>query len=102
MRKLTIKGSPINEIIKIFQVLRYGFLRKKSLTTIEWCCSPENIKGLEVTKVNKEVWRKTAHKTKTFEIRFQHLIILKYLTVASYMGNQHFENRPERDQAEVK
>ena len=65
---------------------------------------PENTEGLEVTKVNKEVWRKTAHKTKTFDIRFQYLqdLILKSLTVASYLGNQLFENRLERDQATIK
>ena len=65
---------------------------------------PENIEGFEVTKVNKELWRKIAHKTKTFDIRFRHLqdLILKYLTVISYMGNQVFENRLERGQTKIK
>ena len=41
---------------------------------------------------------------KTFDIRFQHLpdLILKFLTVISYKGNQVFEKRLERDQAKIK
>ena len=46
---------------------------------------------------------KIAHKTKTFNVKFQYLqdLILKFLTVFSYMGNQLFENRLERDQAKI-
>ena len=65
---------------------------------------PQNIEGLEVIKVNKKVWRKIAHETKSFDIRFQHLqdLILKSLTFASYMGKQLFKNRLERDLAKIK
>ena len=66
--------------------------------------TPENIEGFEVTKVNKDVWRNIVHKTKTFDIRFQHLqdLISKSLTAVSYMGNQLFENGFEREQAKIK
>ena len=67
-----------------------AFSRKKSLKYYGMILlPPENIEGLEVTKLNKEFWRKIAHETKTFDIRFQHLqgLILKSMTVVSYMGN---------------
>ena len=40
---------------------------------------PENIEGLEVNKVNIEVWRNVSHSTKHSDIRFQNLqnLILK-------------------------
>ena len=34
---------------------------------------PENIEGLEVKKVNIEVWRKISHNTKHSDIRFKNL-----------------------------
>ena len=104
--KTDIKGPPINEkLTKIFEDLTYGIFKEKTLgKLLNDITSPENIEGLEVTKVNKEVWGKVPHKTKTFDIRFPHLqdLILKSLTVLSYMGNQFFENRLERDQAKIK
>ena len=40
---------------------------------------PENIEGLEVSKVNIKVWRRISYSTKHSDIRFQNLqkLILK-------------------------
>ena len=89
---------------KIFQDLTYGIFKEEKLEKLFNIAPQENIEGLEVIKVNEEVWRKIAHKTKIFNVRFQHLqdLILKSLTVVSYMENQLFEKRIEREHAKIK
>ena len=73
--KTDIEGPSINEnLTKIFQDLTYGIFKEEKLETLlNDIVPPENIERSEVTKVNKEAWQKIAHKTKTFDIRSQHL-----------------------------
>ena len=48
---------------------------------------PENTEGLEVNKINIEVWRKISHSTKQSDIRFQNLqnLILKYQNIICFL-----------------
>ena len=48
---------------------------------------PENIEGLEVSKVNIEVWRKISHSAKHSDIQFQNLqnLILKTQSIICFL-----------------
>ena len=48
---------------------------------------PENIEGLEVNKVNVEVWRKDSHSTKHSDIRFENLqnMIFKNQSIVCFL-----------------
>ena len=65
--KTDINGPPINEkLTNIFQDLTYGIFKVEKLEKLlNDIASPENMEGLEVNKVNDDVWTKIAHKTKT-------------------------------------
>ena len=51
---------------------------------------PENLESLDVTKVNKEVWLKISHGTKSFDLSFQKLqdLILKSICITSNLANE--------------
>ena len=57
---------------KVTQDLIWGIYRTEKFEQVmEENFPPENIEGLEVNKVNIEVWRKISHSAKHSDIRFQ-------------------------------
>ena len=56
---------------------------------------PENLESLDVTKVNKEVWLKIAHDTKSFDLSFQKLqdLISKSICITSHLANKLYGAR---------
>ena len=56
---------------------------------------PENLESLDVTKVNKEVWLKISHGTKSFDLSFQKLqdLILKSICIASTLASEVYGAR---------
>ena len=74
------KGPTIDQRLTVFQDLAWGiFKQEKWDQVISDTIPPENLESLDVTKVNKEVWLKIFHGTKSFDLRFQKLqdLILK-------------------------
>ena len=75
------KGPTIDQrLTNVFQDLAWGiFKQEKWDQVISGTIPPENLESLDVTKVNKEVWLKIFHGTKSFDLRFQKLqdLILK-------------------------
>ena len=73
---------------KVTQDLIWGIYRTEKFEQVmEEIFPPENIEGLEVNKVNIEVWRKISHSTKHSDIRFQNLqnLILKNQSIICFL-----------------
>ena len=56
---------------------------------------PENLKSLDMTKVNKEVWLKIYHGIKSFDLSFQKLpdLILISICTTSNLSNELYGAR---------
>ena len=80
-KKVVQKRPHIDQrLANVFQDLAWGiFKQEKWDQVISGTILPENLESLDVTKVNKEVWLKIFHGTKSFDLRFQKLqdLILK-------------------------
>ena len=78
------EGPPIHpKLHKILQGLIWGIFKKEKIeSVIEENLPPKN---LEPTKVNLEVWNKISYKTKSIDIRQEHIqsYILKALIVTT-------------------
>ena len=69
-----------SEKLQVTQDLIWGIYRTEKFEQVmEGIFPPENIEGLEVSKVNIKVWKKISYSTKHSDIRFQNLqkLILK-------------------------
>ena len=56
----------------MLQDLAWGiFKQEKWDQVISGTIPPENLESLDVTKVNKEVWLKISHGTKSFDLSFK-------------------------------
>ena len=74
----------------MFQDLAWGiFKQEKWDQVISGIILPENFELLDVTKINKEVWLKISHGTKSFDLSFQKLqdLILKSVCITSNLAN---------------
>ena len=69
------KGPPTDQgLANVFQDLAWRiFKQEKWDQGISGTILPENLESLDVTKVNKEVWLKISHGTKSFDLSFQKL-----------------------------
>ena len=69
-KKVVQKGPPIDQrLANVFQDLAWGiFKQEKWDQVISGTIPPENLESLDVTKVNKEVWLKISHGTKSFDL----------------------------------
>ena len=101
LEKCEERGPCLNEnIAQLFQNLVYNDINVEKLENLfKEVLPPENINGLEASKVNSEVWRQIAHQTKSFDLKLQNLqkIILKPLSVLNNTANTLYEHRPEKD-----
>ena len=72
-KKVVQKEPPIDQrVANVFQDLAWGsFKQEKWDQVISDTIPPENLESLDVTKVNKEVWLKIFHGTKSFDLRFK-------------------------------
>ena len=80
----------------MFQDLVWGiFKQEKWDQVISGTIPPENLESLDVTKVNKEVWLKISHGTKSFDLSFQKLqdLILKSICITSNLTNELYGAR---------
>ena len=80
----------------MFQDLVWGiFKQEKWDQVISGTIPPENLESLDVTKVNKEVWLKISHGTKSFDLSFQKLqdLILKSICITSNLANELYGAR---------
>ena len=80
----------------MFQDLVWGiFKQEKWDQVISGTIPPENLESLDVTKVNKEVWLKISHGTKSFDLSFQKLqdLILKSICITSNLANEFYGAR---------
>ena len=75
LEKCEERGPPLNEnIARLFQNLVYNDKNVEKLENLlKKVLPPENINGLEAKKVNSEIWRQIAHKTKSFDLKLQNL-----------------------------
>lgn len=91
-KKVILKGPPIDQrLASIFQDLAWGIFKQEKWDQVaNDTLPPENIDSLEVTKVNKEVWSKISHSTKSFDLTFQKLqdLILKSFCITSTVANE--------------
>ena len=74
-KKVVQKGPPLDRRLpNVFQDLAWGiFKQEKWDKVISGTIPPENLESLDVTKINKEVWLKISHGTKSFDLSFQKL-----------------------------
>ena len=79
-------GPPVNEkLCRIFQELIWGIHREEKMKDArENTLTPSNIKGLQVNRVNPEIWREMSHVTKTNDLKLQNL---QALLLKSYDAN---------------
>ena len=91
------KGPPTDQgLANVFQDLAWGiFKQEKWDQVISGTIPPENLESLDVTKVNKEVWLKISHGTKSFDLSFQKLqdLILKSICITSNLANELYGAR---------
>ena len=96
-KKVVQKGPPIDQrLANVFQDLAWGsFKQEKRDQVISGTIPPENLESLDVTKVNKEVWLKISHGTKSFDLSFQKLqdLILKSICITSNLANEFYGAR---------
>ena len=88
-------GPPVNEkSCKIFQELIWGIHKegKKMKDLSENTLAPSNIKGLQVNRVNTEIWREMSHVTKTKYLKLQNLqaLLLKSMMLTTNVAEQLF------------
>ena len=80
----------------MLQDLAWGiFKQEKWDQVISDTIPPENLESLDVTKVNKEMWLKISHGTKSFDLSFQKLqdLILKSICITSNLANEFYGAR---------
>ena len=80
----------------MFKDLAWGiFKQEKWDQVVSDTIPPENLESLDVTKVNKEVWVKIAHDTKSFDLSFQKLqdLISKSICITSNLANKLYGAR---------
>ena len=96
-KKVVQKGPPIDQqLANVFQDLAWGiFKQEKWDQVISGIILPENFELLDVTKINKEVWLKISHGTKSFDLSFQKLqdLILKSICIASTLASELYGAR---------
>ena len=65
------KGSPLNEkLTKFFQDLTWTNTKPKKIDNLlKSVLLPQNIKGLELNKVNIEIWRTISLQTKSADLK---------------------------------
>ena len=101
LEKCEKRGPPLNEnIAKLFENVEYNNINIEKLENfLHEILPPENINGLEANKVNSEIWRQTAHQTKSFDLKLQNLqkLILKSLSMLNKSTNILYEQRSEKD-----
>ena len=88
------------KIASIFQNLIYNDINiEKHEVLLKETLPPENLDGLEPTRVNTVIWGKIAHQTKRFDLKLQNLqmLVLKSLSILSTTANKLYENRSEND-----
>ena len=95
------KGPPVHlKLHKIMQDLIWGIFKKDKLeSVIEKNLPPKHLENLDPTKVNPEVWNKISHKTKSIDIRQQHIqsYILKVLIVATKNVDKIFQAKKNKE-----
>ena len=95
------KGPPVHlKLHKIMQDLIWGIFKKDKLeSVIEKNLPPKHSENLDPTKVNPEVWNKISHKTKSIDIRQQHIqsYILKGLIVATKNVDKIFQAKKNKE-----
>ena len=65
------KGPPIDQ--RLANVFQQIFKQEKWDQVISGTIPQENLESFDVTKINKEVWLKISHGTKSFDLSFQKL-----------------------------
>ena len=100
------RGSPIfsEKLQKLTQDLIWGIYRTEKFEQVmEENFSPESIEGLEVSKVNTEVWRKILHSTKHSDIRLQNLqnMILKNQSINCFLLESLYKGTKLTDPLEL-
>ena len=87
-------GPPVNEeLCKIFQDLIWGIHKEEKMKDVsENILAPSNIKGLQVNRVNPEIWREMSHETKTNDLKLQRLqaLLLKSMMLTTNAAEQLF------------
>ena len=87
-------GPPVNEkLCKIFQDLIWGIHKEEEMKDVSVnILAPSNIKGLQVNRVNPEIWREMSHETKTNDLKLQRLqaLLLKSMMLTTNVAEQLF------------
>ena len=80
----------------MFQDLSWEIFKQEKWTqVVSGTIPPENLESLDMTKVHKEVWLKTYHGNKSFDLSFQKLpdLILKSIFTTSNLSNELYGAR---------
>ena len=95
------KEPPIHKKLeKILQGLLWGAVKKEKLEKIVMdTLPPKNLKSLERTLVNPEIWRNFSHKTKSVDLRLQEIqkLVLKSGIIVAKIMNLLYEAKQNQE-----
>ena len=99
------KGPSLNEkLTRIFQDLIWNKTKPEKIKNfLNSVLPPDNIEGLEPSKVNIEIWRTISHQTKSADLKFHNMkaLVQKSYAVIANMADDLYKNRTEKDEKVV-